>query len=249
MANRWGNNENSERLLFSWAPKSLWTVTAAMKLKDACFLEEKLWLNEQCMKKQRHYFAHKGPYSQSYGFPSSHVRMWELDYKEGWALKNWCFQTVVLERTLKSPLDSKEIKPVNPKGKQPWIFIGRTDTEAPIFGHLWEELTLEKTLMLGKIEGRGRRRWQRTRCLYGLSGHEFEQTPGDGEGQAGLACCSPWGCNESDTTVQLKNKNVVYPYNEIVFDNKRRGSNDICYNVNDLKIHHVKEVVMNDHIV
>ena len=85
--------------------------------------------------------------------------------------------------------------------------------------------------------------------MYGLSGHEFEQTPGDGEGQAGLTCCSPWGCNESDTTVQLKNKNVVYPYNEIVFDNKRRGSNDICYNVNDLKIHHVKEVVMNDHIV
>ena len=141
MANRWGNNENRERLLFSWAPKSLWTVTAATKLKDACSLVEKLWLNEQCIKKQRHYFADKGPYSQSYGFSSSHVQMWELDYKEGWALKNWCFQTVVLERTLESPLDSKEIKPVNHKGKQPWIFIGRTDAEAPIFGHLWEELT------------------------------------------------------------------------------------------------------------
>ena len=103
--------------------------------------------------------------------------------------------------------------------------------------------------MLGKIEGRRRRRRQRTRCLYGLSGHEFEQTPGDG-GQAGPACCSPWGCNELDTTVQLNsNKNVVYPYNEILFDNKRRGNNDICYNVNDLKIYHVKEVVMNDHIL
>ena len=73
--------------LFLGAHKSLQMVTAAMKLKDACFLEEKLWLNEQCMKKQRHYFAHKGPYSQSYGFPSSHVRMWELDNKRGWASK------------------------------------------------------------------------------------------------------------------------------------------------------------------
>ena len=80
--------------------------------------------------KQRHYFANKGPSSQSYGFSSSHVQMWELDHKEGWVPKNWCFQTVVLEKTLESSLDSKEIKPVNPKGNQPWIFIGRTDEEA-----------------------------------------------------------------------------------------------------------------------
>ena len=82
------------------------------------------------IKKQRHYFANKGPYSQSYGFPSSHVRMWELDHKEGWALKIWCFLIVVLEKTLESPLDCKEIQPVNPKGNQPWIFIGRTVAEA-----------------------------------------------------------------------------------------------------------------------
>ena len=87
-----------------------------------------------CIKKQRHHFARKGPYSQSYGFSSSHVWMWELDHKESWALKNWCFWTVVLEKTLKSPLDCKEIKPVNPKGNQPWIFTARTDAEAPI---LW----------------------------------------------------------------------------------------------------------------
>ena len=82
------------------------------------------------IKKQRHYFANKGLSRQGYGFSSSHVWMWELDYKESWALKNWCFWTVVLEKTLKSPLDCKEIQPVHPKGNQPWIFIGKTDAEA-----------------------------------------------------------------------------------------------------------------------
>ena len=84
----------------------------------------------QHIKKQRHYFANKGPSSQSYGFSSSHVWIWELDHKESWLLKNWCFRIVVLEKTLESPLDRKEIKPVNPKGDQSWIFIGRTDAEA-----------------------------------------------------------------------------------------------------------------------
>ena len=86
----------------------------------------------QHIKKQRHYFANKGPSSQGYGFPSSHVWMWELDYKESWAPKNWCFWTVVLEKTLESPLglDCKKIQPVHPKGNQSWIFIGRTDAEA-----------------------------------------------------------------------------------------------------------------------
>ena len=88
----------------------------------------------QCIKKQRHHFADKGPSNQNYGFSSSHVWMWELDYKESWALMSWCFWTVVLEKTLESPLDCKEIKPVNPKGNQPLIFIGRNDAEAPI---LW----------------------------------------------------------------------------------------------------------------
>ena len=89
----------------------------------------------QCIKNQRHYFANKGLSSQSYSFSSSHVWMWELDYKESWALKNWCVWTVVLEKTLESPLDCKEIQPIHPKGNQSWIFIGRTDAEAevPIF--------------------------------------------------------------------------------------------------------------------
>ena len=107
-------------------------VTPAMKLKDTCSLEGKLWQPRQCIKKQRHHFANKGPSSQSYGFSSSHVWMWELDRKESWVLKNWCFWTVVLEKTLESPLDSKEIKPVNPKGNQSWLFIGRTDPEAVV---------------------------------------------------------------------------------------------------------------------
>ena len=84
----------------------------------------------QHIKKQRRYFADKGPSSQRYGFSSGHVWMWELDYKESWALKNWCFWTVVLEKTLESPLDCKEIKSVSPKGNQPWTLIGRTDAEA-----------------------------------------------------------------------------------------------------------------------
>ena len=87
-------------------------------------------ISRQHIKKQRHYFANKGPSSQSYGFYNTHVWVWELDCEESWALKNWCFWTVVLEKTLDSPLDCKEIQPVHPKGDQSWIFIGRTDAEA-----------------------------------------------------------------------------------------------------------------------
>ena len=115
--------------LFLWARKSLWMVIVAMKLKDACSWKESYDQPRLHIRKQRHYFANKGPSSQSYGFSSSHVWMWELDYKESWALKNWCFWTVVLEKSLESPLHSK-IKPVNPKWNQSWVFIGRTDTEA-----------------------------------------------------------------------------------------------------------------------
>ena len=104
-------------------------------------------------------------------FSSSHVWMWELDYKESWEAKNWCFSTVVLEKTLGSPLDCKEIKPVNPKGNHSWIFIGRTnEAKTPI---LWPPMrrtdSLEKTLMLGKIEGRRRRGRQRMRWLDGIT--------------------------------------------------------------------------------
>ena len=122
----------------------------------------------QCVKKKRHHFAYQGPSSQSYSFSSSHVWMWELAHKEGWALKNWCFQTVVLEKTLESLLDSKEIKPVNPKRNKRWILIGGMDGQ--YFGHLmWRNGPLEKTLMLGKIKGGKRRGRQRMRCLDGIT--------------------------------------------------------------------------------
>ena len=100
------------------------------EIKRCLLLGRKADKTRQHIKKQRHHFADKGPCSLSYGFSSSHVWMWELDHKEGWAAKNWCFWTVVLEKTLESPLENKEIKPINPKGNRPWIFLGRTDAEA-----------------------------------------------------------------------------------------------------------------------
>ena len=146
MANRRGNNGNSERLYFLGLQKSLQMVTTVMKLKYACPLKEKLDKRRQCIKKQRHYFANKDLSSQSYSFSSSHVWMWELDHKEGWVPKKWCFRTVVLEKTLESPLHIK-IKPVNPKGNQPWIFIGMNDgkAEAPI---IWSPNV--KSQLIGK---------------------------------------------------------------------------------------------------
>ena len=143
--------------IFLGSKKSLQMVTAPVKLKGICSLEEKLWQTRQCIKKQRHYFDDKGLSSQSYGFSSSHVCMWKLDYKESWAWKNWCFWTVVLEKTLESPLYYK-IKLVHPKGNQ-------SKLKFQYFGHLMRRTDLlEKTLLLGKIEGR-RRGWQRIRWL------------------------------------------------------------------------------------
>ena len=117
MANRWGKNKNSDRLYCLGLQKSLQRMTAAMKLRHLLLGRKP----RQHIKKQRHYFADKGLSSQNYVFFSSHVRMWEVDHEECWAPKNWCFWTVVLEKTLKSPLDCKEIKPINPKGNQSWI--------------------------------------------------------------------------------------------------------------------------------
>ena len=126
----------------------------------------------QHIQKQRHYFANKGLSSQGYGFFSGHVWMWQLDHKESWVPKNWCFWTVVLEKTLESPMDCKEIQPVHPKGDQSWVFIGRTDVEAKLqyFGHLMRRAdSFEKTLMLRKIEGRRRMGLPRLRWLDGIT--------------------------------------------------------------------------------
>ena len=140
-----------------------------MKLKDTW--KKSFDKPRHHVKKQRHHFADKVLSSQSYGFSSSHVWMWELGHRKVWALKNWCFWTVVLEKTLESPLDCKEIQPVNPKGNQSWISIGRTDAEAET-SILWPLIrraeSLEKTLILGNIEGRRRRRQPRMRWLDGI---------------------------------------------------------------------------------
>ena len=124
------------------------------------------------VQKQRHYFANKGPSSQGYGFSCGHVWIWELDCEERWASKNWCFWSAVLEKTLESPLDCKEIQPVHSEGDQPWNFFGSNDTKAetPVLGHLmWRVDSLEKTLVLGGIGGRRRRGRQRMRWLDGIT--------------------------------------------------------------------------------
>ena len=139
--------------------------------------------------------------------------MWELDYQESWAPKNWCFWTVVLEKTIESPLDCKEIQPVHPKGDQFWTFIGRTDAEAetPIFwppdGKIW---LIRKDSDAGKYWGQEEKEAIDDEMVgwhHRLDGHEFAQALGDGEGQGSLACCSPWGHKESETTERLSKNN------------------------------------------
>ena len=159
---------------------------------------------DSVLKSREHHFANKGPYNQSYGFSSSHVWMWEFDHKEGWVLKNWCLQTVVLEKPLESPFNSKEMKPINPQGNQPWIVIGRTDAKAQI---LW--IPDVKNWLTGK-DPDADRDWgqeekratedEMTRWHHQLNGHVFEQTPGDSEGQGSLVCCSSRDCEGSDMT-------------------------------------------------
>ena len=200
--------------LFFWTPKSVLMVTVALKLKDICSWKKSCDQPRQHIKKQRHYFANKGPSSQSYGFSSSHVWMWELDCEESWAPKNWCFwKTVVLEKTLESPLACKESQPVHTKGDQSWIFTGRTfigrteaEAETPI---LWPPDA--KSWLIGK-DPDAEKDWRQekrmtedemVRWYHRLNGDEFEWTPGVGDGQGGLACCSPWGCKESDTSQWL----------------------------------------------
>ena len=188
----------------TWSPKSLWMVTTAMKLKTLAPWKKNFDKPRYHTKKQRHYFASKVPSSQSYGVSSSHVWMWELDHKESWALKNWCFWTVVLEKTLESVLDCKEIQLVNPKGNQSWMFIGRTDaeTETPI---LWPHDA--KNWLTGKDpdavkdwrQEKGITEDEMVRWHHWLDRHEFEQAPGVGDGQGSLACCSPWSHIELST--------------------------------------------------
>ena len=164
--------------------------------------------------------------------------MSELDHKEGWALRNWCFWTVMLKNTLESPFDCQEIKPVNPKGNQPWILMGRTDAEAPILcppdaknwiigkdpdaGYDWgqEEKGMTEDEMVG---------W-----YHWLNGHEFGQTLGDSGGQGSLKCYSPWGSRESDTTEQLNNKYAIWPFVSGFFHVTKHFKIHSCNNISFL---------------
>ena len=185
-----GEMMDTVSLYFSWAPKSLQMVIAAMKLKDVCSLEEKLWpaYARQHIKEQGRYFANKSPSSQSYGFSSSHVWIWELDYKESWVPKNWCFWTVVLEKTLESLLELQEdpnqliLKEISPECSLEGLML---KLKLQYFGHpIWRADSLEKTLSLGQIEGGRRRGQQRMRWFDGITNpmDMSEQAPGVGDG-------------------------------------------------------------------
>ena len=206
MENRWGNNGNSGRFYFLglhnhcgwWLQWWNWKTLAPRK--------KSYDKPRQHIRKQRHHFAYKGPYSKIHGFSSRHVHIQQLDQKEGWAPKNWCFWTVVLEKTLESPSDSKGIKPVNPKRNQLWIFIGRTDAEAEEALILWP--LDAKRQLIGKDPdshkdwGQEEKRVTENETVvwhHRLDGHEFEYTLEDSEGQGSLACCSSSDGKESDS--------------------------------------------------
>ena len=156
---------------------------------------------DNILKKQRHYFANK-----VHLLKAIHLCMWEMDYKESWALRNCCFWTVVLEKTLESPLVCKEIQPVHPEGNQSWIFTGRTDAKAETTilwapdaknWHIWKDADAGKDW---KWENKGTTEDEMVGWHHQLNGYEFEQALGDGEGQRSLVCCSPWGHKELDMT-------------------------------------------------
>ena len=207
MANRWGKNGNFIFL----GSKITADGDCSHEIKRYLLLRKKSMTNLDSILKSRDItLPTKDPYSQSYGFSSSRVWMWQVDHKEGWVLKNRCFWTVVLERTLESPLDCKEIRPVNTKGNQPWIFIARADAEAPT---LWPPDG--KSCLIGKYpdvgkdwgqEEKGATEDEMVGWHHQLNGHESDLTPGDSEGQGSLwVCCSPWGHKELDTTEWLNN--------------------------------------------
>ena len=219
MANRWGNNGNSDRLYFGGS-KITADGDCIHEIKRRLLLRRNAMTNlDRILKSRDITLPTKVHLVKAMVFP---VWMSELDYKESWVPKNGCFWTVVLEKTLESLLDCKEIKLVHPKGNQSWIFIGRTDAEVetPI---LWPPDA--KNWLIGKDSDaeKGRRQeekgpteeemvgWHRW-----LDGYEFEQAPGVGDGHRSLVCCSPWGHKESDTTEQL-NLTECESFNLVLF--------------------------------
>ena len=192
-----------------------------MKLKDACSWKKSNDIPIESIKKQRHYFAYKGRITKT-GFSSSHVLMWELDRKEGWVLKNWCLQTVVLEKTLESPLDNKDIWPAILKEINPEYSLKRLmlmlKLKLQYFGHLMQRANYLKDPDAEKDWGQEEKETTEDEMVGWhdqLNGHLFEQTPGDGEGQGSLECCSPgccnpWGSKEWYTTERLNNDIAVF---------------------------------------
>ena len=214
MANKWGNNGNSDRLHFlEFQDHCRWWLQAIHEIKRLLLLERKTVTNlDRIFKNRDITLLTKVHIVKAIVSPVVMYR-WELYYKEGWTLKNWCLWTVVLEKTLESPLDCKEVKSVNPKGNQPRISTGRTDAvvEAPV---LWP---LDTKSWLTRKDPDAGKDWRREKkgttedemvgWYHWLNGHDFEQAPGFGEWQGSVACCIPWGCKESDMTEQLKDNN------------------------------------------
>ena len=207
MGNRWGNSGNSVKLYFWGGSKITADGDCSHEIKSHLLLGRKAMANQGSILNSRDItLPTKVHLVKAMVFP---VVMWELDCEEGWVPKNWCFWTVVLEKTLESPLDCKEIQPVNSKGKHPWIFIRMTDVEAevPIF---WppdaKSWLIEKAPAAGKDWGQEEKGMTEDELAVWhqwLDGHEPEWTPGVGDGQGGLACCGSWGHKESDMTERL----------------------------------------------
>ena len=206
MANRWGN---SERLFFLGSKITAYS-DCSDEIKRHLLLGRKAMTNlDSTLKRRDITWPTKVHLVKAMVFFSSHVWMWELDYKESWVPKNWCFWTVVLEKTLESPLDCKEVKPGNPKGNQSWLFIGKTNAETET-SILWPPDV--KNWLIGKDPDAGKDWRQEEKGMteddmvgwhHRLNVHEFEQAPGVGDGLGSLACCSPWDRKELDMTEQL----------------------------------------------
>ena len=208
MANRWGKIGNSDRFYFLEIQNHCGWWQQPWKKKSLAHWKKSYDKPRQHIRKQRHHFADKGTYNQSYGFSSSQVQR-ELYHKEGWARKNWCFRTGMLEKTLESPLDSKEInhsilKEMNPEYSLEGLML---KLKLQYFGHLmWRVDSLGKKPHAGKDwrqEKKGTTEDEMVVWHHEFNGHEFEQALGNSEGQGNLACCSPWGHKDSEMTVKL----------------------------------------------
>ena len=219
MASRKEKSGKQWQILFSWAPKSLWTVTVAMIIKRPLLLGRKAMTNLDIILKSRDItLLTKVCIVKAVVFPVVLYRCesWTLKKAECWRIR--CFQTVVLEKPLEESY-CKEIKPVNPKGNQPWIFVVRTDAEAPI---LWPPDV--KSWLTGKdwcwerlrAGGEGAAEDEMVSLHHRFNGHEFEQTLGDSEGQGSLACCSPWGCKVRQDLVTAQQHNETSPRTHVL---------------------------------